>query len=69
VSFLEQVKTLEQWNNISVKLSLDGYRLWQWQYDIHAPEGFHARFFALGKPNIEVVTHSKEVYDSIMKYQ
>jgi hypothetical protein len=36
------IETFEQWNAYAEKLSAEGYKLWQWQYNYNDPEGFNA---------------------------
>lgn len=59
-------ETLEQWNVLKGALKEKGYALWQTQYSTDYPEGYHAWFMKDGN-NIEVVTHSEEVQNDIIK--
>ncbi len=63
------IESLEKWNRVAEKLRYYDYQLWQWQYDVDAPEGFYARFIASGWPEIEIVTHDENVYNAIMQYR
>jgi len=64
-----KIDSLEQWARLSSKLAEEGYMLWQWQSKYDEPEGFHAHFGASGKPDIEVITFSKEVQEAIVNYR
>ena len=63
-----RIETIERWNEIAPRMAAAGYSLWQMQYDVTLPEGFHAWFYSHGRPNFEVMTHSKEIKNAIMKY-
>lgn len=60
------VVSLSEWLILSAKLRRRGYTLWQSQ---HIPGDFYAWFWLDGKEQIEVVTHSEEVKDAIMRYK
>jgi antibiotic biosynthesis monooxygenase (ABM) superfamily enzyme len=67
---MKQIDTLEQWAALAAKLAEHGYRLWQMQYGVDQPEGFHAWFFRPGKPqDFEVVTHNNDVYNAIINFK
>jgi hypothetical protein len=63
------VETLTDWYDVLRLLHDAGYTLRQMQYDIDAPEGFHARFIAPGQPVLEIVTHSQDVHDAILAFK
>ena len=63
------INNLESWNNLLPLLRDAGYSLWQMQYGVDLPEGFHAWFVASGRRDIEVVTHSPEVHAAILAYR
>lgn len=63
------IETIEEWSAYSELLAKMGYKLWQWQYRAEGPEGFHARFFVSGKPDVEIITHSEEVENAIVSYR
>ncbi len=67
MSYTREINTIEHWLVALEYLSENGYKLWQMQYDVHSPEGFHARFWKTGKPDIEIITFSNEVYKAIIK--
>lgn len=46
----------------------NGYRPWQYQYDIDSPEGLHVWFCKNGSPDIEVVTNSLEIKNAILSF-
>ena len=62
------IESLEQWNTVSNLLIKHGYRRWQWQYGTDRPEGLHVWFWASGRPDVEVVTYSDEVFRAISRY-
>jgi len=64
------IESLEKWNEIAEMLLKHGYGLWETQYDIFAPEGFKAKFGSAnsGYSIVEIVTHSKSVYEAIIRY-
>ena len=64
-----KIDTVEQWVQLSAKLSEQGYKLWQWHYRYDDPDGFHARFWAQGKHDVEVVTFEKDVQDAVLNYR
>lgn len=66
---MKTIGSLEQWDAIAVKLSENGYQLWQMQYDTSASQGFHAWFWAPGKPVFEIMTYSDAVYNAVIKYK
>ncbi|MPN21547.1 hypothetical protein SDC9_168927 [bioreactor metagenome] len=63
-----RIENIEKWNEVSVKLSARGYSLYQMQYAIDLPEGFHATFFSKESPLVEIVTYNNAVYDAILRY-
>ncbi len=66
---MKKIESLEQWNALSAKLTENGYHIGQWQYDTAHSEGFHARFTASEKPDIEFVTYNEDVYKAIIKFR
>lgn len=64
------IETAEQWNDLVKTLREFSYYLFQMQYVLDEPEGFHAVFAAPGPPeDIEIVTHSAAIYGEIMVYR
>ena len=64
------IETITDWNDLAKTLREFDYFLFQMQYDIDDPEGFHAVFAARGpSENIEVVTHSTVIRGEIMHYR
>lgn len=63
------IRNMDDWDAMVPLLAENGYILSQWQYGTDRPEGFHAWFFRGGKPQIEIVTHSNAVYETVMKYR
>jgi hypothetical protein len=66
---LKKIESIEQWNTLSERLKNNGWFLWQTQYGIDYPEGFHAWFAKAGKKDYEIVTYNNEVYKAIIKYK
>jgi len=62
------IESIDEWHDYARLLSKMGYDLWQTQFDIDAPEGFHAWFVNSGTHQIEVATHNKAIYDAIIRY-
>ncbi len=62
------VETMNKWDIISELLIKHGYRRWQWQYAVDEPEGLHVWFWASRRPDVEVVTHSEDVFRAILHY-
>lgn len=65
---MKLIESMDQWSALSAELSKRGYYLWQMQYDIHHPEGFHARFARAGRPDVEIVTRDEKVCSAIVRY-
>jgi len=63
------IPSLAAWLPISTELSTRGYQRYIIQYRPESPEGFHAWFWAEGRPDVEVVTHDEGVCKAIMKYK
>lgn len=63
-----KVDTMEKCNRFLDKLRADGWELWQMQYGYDNPEGFHAWFWKTGQEDVEIVTHSLDVQNSIVGY-
>lgn len=68
IEYIRKINTIERWKIANDYLSQNNYTLWQMQYDTKSPEGFHARFYVTGKPDIEIITFNEEVYKAILKY-
>ena len=66
---MKQIVALEQWASIATELRETGYSLSQWQYDIDHPEGFHAWFWASGRPQISVMTRAYSVQEAIVRFK
>ena len=64
----KRIKTLDRWIELEENLLHHCYRLWQFQYDVQHPEGFHAWFSATGKQDVEVITYNQEVLNAIIGY-
>jgi hypothetical protein len=69
VVLLKDLKSVAEWYEIKQKLIDNNYRIWQMQYHIDAPEGFHVWFTALGKRDVEFITYDKKVYDDIIQFK
>jgi hypothetical protein len=63
------IESLDEWITFAARLFDEEFSLWQMQYHIEHPEGFQARFYAPGRKDIEVITHSAEVHDAILKFK
>ena len=46
-----------------------GYSLFQFQYDVDEPEGFHAKFINSKHRDIEIVTFDQIVRDEIIGFK
>lgn len=67
---MKKIDTIEEWNRIAKLLQDKEYSLFQMQYGIDSPEGFHAWFIKKGgSHNYEVVTFNQEVHDGIVNYK
>lgn len=66
---LKSIGTLEQWHEMAAALQAGGFTIWQMQYAARQPEGFHVRFWASGRPEIEVVTHNEAIEAAIVNYR
>jgi hypothetical protein len=62
------IESIDYWDALSAELQASGYTLYQMQYSIQHPEGFHARFWLSGRPLVEIVTHNYDVYMAIRKF-
>lgn len=60
------VDDIKVWEKAEQFLRDNGYMLWQTQYGWDTPEGYIARFMK-GDNRIEIITHSEEVADAIIK--
>ncbi len=65
---MTELESPSQWLALSATLAADGYTLFQWQYGTHRTEGLQARFWASGKPDVEVVTHNEDVETEIIRF-
>ncbi|PKM72834.1 MAG: hypothetical protein CVU91_07345 [Firmicutes bacterium HGW-Firmicutes-16] len=63
-----QIESLDDWREYADILHRMGYDIFQLQFDIKSPEGFHARFILAGCPDVEFVTRNEAVHDAILKY-
>jgi hypothetical protein len=63
------VNTIENYRKWEEWFRDNGYSPWQYQYSWSDKEGFHTWFMKAGCEDIEVVTHSKEVWEEIMKFK
>jgi len=63
-----RINSIEKWNEVSQKLLAHNYSLFQMQFSIDHPSGFHAWFTAHDMPQVEIVTRSEEIHDAILKY-
>lgn len=66
---MKTIESLEQWNELAIKLREHNYRICQLQYDPQAQDGFHVWFSKLGKPDFEVVTHYEDVHSAMVNYK
>ncbi len=63
-----KIETIDRCNKFLDGCRKRGYKFWRMQYRWSAPEGFHAWFMLAGEPDIEVVTHNKQVQDALVAY-
>lgn len=65
-----KIESMEKWAEVAPKLQERAYYPWQFQYDVDQPEGYHAVFCSIGTglPDVEIVTHSPDVREAILKY-
>lgn len=63
-----RVDDLEKWDAAESFLRQSGFSLWQFQYDIDSPHGFHGRFMNEKGWNIEIVTFNESVRDRVIKF-
>lgn len=63
------IETISDWNDILYLLVDVGYSLWQCQFSIDSPEGFHAWFTAPGHRDVEIITRSRDVHDAILAFR
>lgn len=66
---MQEIKTQEQWDTLAGLLRGHGYRLWQWQYNAAAPEGFQACFIKSGRPDVVILTRNAGVQAAIVAYK
>jgi hypothetical protein len=66
---VQEIKTMEQWGTLAGLLREHGYRLWQWQYDAAASEGFQACFIKSGRPDVRILTRDAKVQAAIVAYK
>lgn len=69
ISDIREVETLDDWHALAADLREDEYAIWQMQYRYSQPEGFHAWFWAKGRPELHIVTHSEEAQSAIVNYR
>lgn len=65
---MKRIDTLEQWTALAGELAEAGYHLSQFQYRATDPHGFHAWFWASGRPQVEIVTFDHGVELAIVEY-
>ena len=58
---MKEIPDLEAWLSLAGELAINGYRLFQFQYDADEPTGFQAHFWRQGRPNVEIMTRSRAV--------
>jgi hypothetical protein len=66
---MTRIDTLDQWQALAGELSKGGYHLFQFQYGAGQPEGFHAWFWASGRPEFELVTFNQDIETAIIKFK
>lgn len=65
-SVKRDVESLEKWEILKAYLIEKNYKRWKMQYSYDLPEGSHSWFWKEGKPQVEVITHIKEIHDDIV---
>lgn len=68
MSYCKQIDTIEHWLKAEVYLREHNYKIWQLQYGIDSPEGFHVCFKSKGFNDIEIFTFDREVQRAILEY-
>lgn len=63
------VRTMEKWSRLSAWILDNGFKPWQYQYSWYDPQGAHVWFYKAGYEDVEIVTHSKEIFDAIMEHR
>lgn len=62
----KRIEDMDNWLILKAAIIENGYMLWQTQYDVHNPEGYHVGFMK-GDKRLEVITHNKEIADDMIK--
>jgi hypothetical protein len=64
-----RIESLDAWNRLLPRLVAYGYDRYCTQHDVDDPEGYHAWFWSSGRPDLEIVTHNKDVKAAIMAFE
>lgn len=62
----KRIDDMDKWLILKAALIEKGYYLWQTQYDVDSPEGYHVGFMKDDK-RLEVITHNRDIADDIMQ--
>jgi len=65
---MKKIDTLDQWYTFAEMLSVAGYRVSPSQGNDNNTDGYLARFFASGRPDLEIFTSDAEVYHAMLNY-
>lgn len=65
---LENIETIEDWNDLQKMLLEFDYRIWQMPYYVNGASEFHALFKSRNDYSVDVITHNQEVTDAILAY-
>lgn len=63
-----RVDDMGRWEKAKAYLAENNYKLWQFQYDVRDPHGFHAWFIAHELPDIEIITFNASVEEAIVSF-
>lgn len=59
-----KINDIKEWNIFKQALKDRGYTIFQMQYDVNHPEGFHVWFIHKDK-SVELITYNKKIRDDI----
>jgi len=62
------IESIDEWNNFAKTLFEFDCHLWELQYGVDQPEGFHAKIVSSNGSVFRVETHSMAVYRAIMRF-